>query len=109
MNELAVKFLISLALTLLLEMPASLLFHVRGKDLLLVILVNVLTNPAAVLVSTLTGDRFLIQIGIEAMVVLTEGWYYRSYGSGISRPYLCAAVCNLFSYTVGAAAGMLPG
>lgn len=107
MNELAVKFAVSLTLTLLLELPVSLLFHAGGRDLLLVFLVNVLTNPAAVLVSTLAGDVFFVQIIIEVVVIFVEGWYYRSYGRGIGHPYLCAAACNLFSYIVGVAAGML--
>ena len=96
MNELALKFALSLTLTLLLELPVSLLFRARGKDLLLVFLVNVLTNPAAVLVCVLTGDR-----------LLAEGWYYRTYGNGIRHPYRCAAACNLFSYITGAVLGIL--
>lgn len=101
MNEPGLKFAVSLGLTLLLEMPVSLLFHARGKDLLLVFFVNVLTNPAAVLVSMLTGDRILVQIVIETVVILVEGWYYRRYGGEIRYPYLCAACCNIFSYGVG--------
>ena len=101
MNELAVKFRISLALTWVLELPASFVLGVRGKDLLLVFLVNLLTNPAAVLASTLMRDGFLAQIFIETVVILVEGWYYETYGRSSRRPYLCAAVCNLFSYFIG--------
>ena len=107
MNELTLKFALSLTLTLLLELPVSLLFRARGKDLLMVFLVNVLTNPAAVLVCVLTGDRLLVKIGIEAVVILAEGWYYRTYGNGIRHPYRCAAACNLFSYITGAVLGIL--
>lgn len=107
MNELTVKFSVSLILTLLLELPVSYLFRVRGRDLLLVFLVNVLTNPVAVLVSTAAGDGLFVQFGIETVVIAVEGWYYRSYGSEIRHPYLCAVVCNLFSYIVGVAAGRL--
>ena len=107
MNELAVKFSVSLFLTLLLELPVSFLFRVRGKDLLLVFLVNVLTNPAAVLLSTLSGDGFFAQIAVETVVILVEGWYYRRYGGAIRQPYLCAVCCNIFSYGMGAVAALL--
>ena len=42
------RFSISLGLTLAVEVPLSLLFGVRKKGLLCVILANVLTNPATV-------------------------------------------------------------
>ena len=46
------SFLISFLLTLVLEYPIILLFRIqKKKDLLLVLLVNLLTNPAAVAIT----------------------------------------------------------
>lgn len=101
MNGLAVRLLVSLILTLLIEMPVSRLFKARGKELLLVLLVNILTNPAAVLLSALMGDGLQIQIFLEILVVLAEGYCYKKYGSYIKRPFLCAVCCNAVSYGFG--------
>lgn len=101
MNRLAVRFLVSLVLTLLIETPLSLLFKARGKELLLVALVNVLTNPAVVLLSAVMGDSLQIQIFPEILVILIEGYYYKKYGSYIEHPFLCALCCNSVSYGFG--------
>ena len=74
MNELFLKLVISLLLTLVTEFPVAFLFQAKGKDLLLVFLVNILTNPAVVLVSTLTGDRVSLQMILEGMAILAEGF-----------------------------------
>lgn len=91
----------SLCITLFCELPVSCLFHARGKDILLVILVNVLTNPAVVLISVWTGNRILIQVVLEVIAVGVEGFYYRKYSSNIRNVFLCSMCCNLFSYGAG--------
>ena len=45
MNSVIVSLLLSLALTLTVELSLSLLLKVRGKDLLIISLANLLTNP----------------------------------------------------------------
>ncbi|MGN0388750.1 MAG: hypothetical protein ACI4ER_08020 [Suilimivivens sp.] len=101
MNELFLKLVISLLLTLVTEFPMAFLFQARGKDLLLVFLVNILTNPAVVLVSTLTGDRIFVQIILEVIAVLAEGFYYNKYSIYMRKGFLCSFCCNLVSYGVG--------
>ena len=98
-------FGISLLLTLLVEGIVALLWGLRGKKYLcLVILVNVLTNPVAVLVYWLfqvyvTDNTILLQILIEIVVVLAEASIYRSFASDdrfyISRPVLFAFITLL--------------
>ena len=117
-------FGISLTLTLAIELPAAAVCGMRTKKgLLLVGLVNVLTNPPAVLLNLLarsTGKGFLrlqgadgrfwpvnlwAQIVIEAAVLLTEWLIYRSFAKDavwkIRRPFRLAAVTNACSYLGG--------
>ena len=101
MNEMFLKLVISLLLTLVTEFPVAFLFQAKGKDLLLVFLVNILTNPAVVLVSTLTGDRVSLQMILEGMAILAEGFYYNKYSTYMRKGFLCSFCCNLVSYGAG--------
>ncbi len=97
----------SLGLTLLLEFGTALIFRMRGRDLLLLLLTNILTNPAAVYINLLLSalfpdiSVFLWQIPLEAAVVLAEGSVYRKLSVSLSSPYLFAVAANAFSYGVG--------
>ncbi len=99
---------VSLLLTLLLELAFALLFRVRGKwDLTLVILANILTNPVVVLCHHLTRallPSFPIAVAtllLEAGAVLIEGLCYQRYSQRIPRPYLFSLAANGFSYGMG--------
>ena len=103
-------FGISLGLTLVIELLLALVLGVRGRGLLLVLLVNILTNPPAVLVAYLAGsrlpagDRIPFQIVIEGIVILIEGLIYRSFkGNGITfrYPVLLSLILNAVSYGTG--------
>jgi hypothetical protein len=106
-RELLIALAISLALTLVFEMS---FFYIVGKrnkkDLLLVIMVNVLTNPVVVLLYWLAyfytnWNTVIVLIPLEAFAVLTEGYYYRKYGQGFKRPFLFSFAANAFSFTLG--------
>jgi hypothetical protein len=76
------------------------------KDLLLVALVNVLTNPVVVLlywlaVTFLKWNKLVIILPLELSAVLAEGYYYSKYGCGFRRPYLFSAAANAFSFGAG--------
>lgn len=91
-------FAVSLGLTLMLELPVVLLWGVRGRrDLWLAVLVNVLTNPAVVLLHALGCPA----LPLEAAAIAVEGVCYRACGEDIRRPYLLALCANVFSYTAG--------
>ena len=98
---------ISLALTLVLETGFFLLTVKWNKnDLLLVILVNVVTNPVVVLLYWLaaryTGwNTVVVKIPLEVFAILTEGTYYRKYGRSFRQPYLFSVAANIFSFTAG--------
>ncbi|MDR0324503.1 MAG: hypothetical protein LBI19_00220 [Oscillospiraceae bacterium] len=101
MDGLYFALAVSLALTLLLEAGFFFLTGKRDrKDLLLLLLANVLTNPVVVLVFWLT----LWQPGkipLELSAVLAEGFLYQKYGRAFKRPYLFSLAANAFSYGAG--------
>jgi len=98
---------ISLGLTLLLEGLIALVAGVRDKkDLLLVCLVNVLTNPAVVLCYYLNSayigmNPIMVKVILEALAVLTEGMYYKKYSSGMSHPFWFSILANGVSFGAG--------
>ena len=107
MRELSGGLVISLALTLLLE---SIFFFVSGKrekkDYLLLILVNLLTNPITVMlyiiISTYTRiNPWLIKTALEIFVVLAEWQYYKKYAVNILNPLFFSIAANMFSFFMG--------
>ena len=103
------RFSISLGLTLVIEVPLSLLFGVRKKGLLYVILVNVLTNPATVFLLLLvrtfgTAELYYVwEIGLEFIVIVAEFFIYRAFREElpVKKPLLASVVLNLCSYGIG--------
>lgn len=90
-------FGISLGLTLLFELAVALCFGLGSRDrLILVILANILTNPAAVWLHWAVG---IPQIPIEIVVVLTEYYVYRKFY--IPRPLLFSLAANGVSWGLG--------
>lgn len=97
----------SLILTLVLETGFFLLSGKRGKkDLLLTVMVNILTNPAVVLLYWFAAlytdlNHAIIKIPLEVFAVLTEGYYYKKYGQEFKHPYLFSISANAFSFIIG--------
>ena len=83
----------ALALTLAAELLVAWLWGLRGRDLLLAGLVNVLTNPAVGLCHLLWPSP-LLAAGLELGAFAAEGLYYRRYGQNIPRPFLLSAAAN---------------
>ncbi len=86
--------LLSLLLTLLFELPFALAWGVRKRGLVLVILMNLLTNPAVVTLHYLTGLTLIWELA----AVVTEGFCCRGM---IRKPWLFALLINTFSYSMG--------
>ncbi len=107
MNDLLPILGISLGLTLFVEEAFAFITGIRsGKDLGLVFLVNLLTNPVAVMcyyyVTFCTDlNYFVIKIPIELVVIIIEGLYYRKYASSIHKPFLFSTWANIFSFGTG--------
>ena len=95
-------FLVSLAMTLAIELPISRGMGMRGRKLLLLVaLVNLLTNPAAVLLHWLGVPQIPIELG----VILLEGtvyfWFSCDDGWKISHPMRLSVVANAASWLLG--------
>lgn len=88
-------FALSLGLTLMIEVPIAWAWGLRGRELLTVLIANVMTNPLAVALH-LTG---IPQLPIELGVVLAEGFAYSRHFE--KRPWLLALVSNAISWGLG--------
>lgn len=100
-------FAISLFLTIILELGLGLILGIRTKDnILLLVLINIITNPVVVLIyyigrTILTQNLWCLTLVLEVSAVIVEGYYYHRYGRGVKQPWLLSAGLNLFSYSVG--------
>ena len=88
-------FLLSLGLTLLLELPIAYLWGLRGRQLLTVAAANVMTNPLAVALHLYGVPQLPIELG----VVIAEGFAYSLHFD--KRPWLLALVSNALSWGIG--------
>ena len=88
-------FALSLGLTLLFELPIAYAWGLRGRELVMVCIANLMTNPLAVALH-LWG---LPQIPIEIGVVLAEGFAYSRHFE--KHPWMLALVSNALSWGLG--------
>lgn len=99
--------MLSLFLTLLLEEGFALIFRVRSRrDLLLVALVNILTNPPLVFLHYITALYLppaapIILIILEITAVIVEWRCYFHYSDQIRHPFWFSLTANLFSFCLG--------
>lgn len=85
MAQILLSLLLSLTLTLIVELALALILKIRGRDLLIITLVNILTNPAVNFCYYWAAYRFsgqrliivLILIALEAAAVLIEFMFYK--------------------------------
>jgi len=98
---------LSLGLTVALEAGLYLATGKRSKkDLLLLVAVNVVTNPAVVLSFLLLDsftnwNRYAMLAPLELLAIMAEGRYYEKYGSVFRRPYLFSLAANALSFGFG--------
>lgn len=107
-NVLAQGLVISLLLTLILELGYALFWGIRDKhDLRLAVLVNVLTNPVVVFTVYFVRFRRLhvhygwVTLIMEVLAVVTEALLYRKHARTIRRPWLFSLSANAFSFAMG--------
>lgn len=97
----------SLLVTILLEELLAWLFGMhQKKNLLLVLLVNVLTNPLVVIcyylgISFIQCNSWYIKLVLEGMAVICEALYYQRYGEQIKHPWFLSILLNGFSFGSG--------
>lgn len=107
-NELPLIMLICLSSTIVIELIMSLLLGIRNKkDILNVILVNIMTNPLIVsILMYITYNRLfnttISIIILEILVVLTEGFTYKKVLTFDKiNPYVLSLILNISSYFIG--------
>lgn len=95
-------FAVSLLLTLLLEVPIAWCLGLRQKrELLLVLLINVLTNPEAVLLHWLGIPQLPIEVAVWVAEAVLYRWFSKDERWNIPHPVSLALCCNVFSYLMG--------
>ena len=107
-NELPLIMLICLISTIVIELIMSLLLGMRNKkDILNVILVNIMTNPLVVsILMYITYNRLfnttISIIILEILVILTEGFAYKKVLTFDKiNPYVLSLILNISSYFIG--------
>lgn len=99
---------ISLALTLVLEGIFGLIWGVNGKrDWLLLLLVNVVTNPIVVTLHYCVSSAWVFTAVLEVSAVLVEWLAYRKWGRSVRPAFLFSLCANCFSYFSGLLINML--
>lgn len=105
--EILQLLLLSLILTILIEVLFAWCYGVRDKkDYLLICLVNVLTNPPVVLIHTwllvaLSYGGFLAKLPLELLAIGIEATLYKKYAKQILNPVIFSIVANVFSFFIG--------
>lgn len=89
-----------LLMTLALELPIALLWGLRGKNLALCAVLNLLTNPLVNLIRLFLPMLWLVPV-LECAVIIAEGLLYRALGDGIRRPFCLSLTANLVSALLG--------
>ena len=97
-----------LMLTIILELLLSIILGLRKKDLVYVILVNILTNPLLNSITTFMYIKYLKNgyvisiIILEILALLTEGLIYKRvlYYQKIN-PFVLSLILNIFSFLMG--------
>lgn len=93
---------ISLALTLLLEGLFGLIWGIKGKrDWILLLLVNVVTNPIVVTLHYCVSTFWGFTIVLEVFAVVAEWLAYRKWGRSTGPALLFSLCANCFSYFSG--------
>jgi hypothetical protein len=108
---------VSLGITLFIEVLLAFILGLRTKkDLLLVALCNVLTNPSVVFLSIMAslflGKPLLILCTavLELLAFVTEAVIYRSFlKAGRLHPFLLSFILNLASFLTGVVINNLGG
>ncbi len=96
-----------LSLTLVLELFGAVVLGLRKRDLVTVILVNVVTNPLLVSVTTLIyvlhgrAAFYVSLIILEAAVFVSEGLLYKYALKPKINPFLLSLILNVFSALIG--------
>lgn len=103
--EYLISLSLALALTLAVEVPVCMLMGLRKKELLIVLLANVMTNPAVnvlyLLGRTYTPLPVVAVIAILEISAVVVEWIVYRLLTDARRPFLVSLVANAVSYGTG--------
>ncbi|MBR2603850.1 MAG: hypothetical protein IKE10_02400 [Bacilli bacterium] len=95
----------SLILTLLIELTISIVLGIKGKDLLRITFINIVTNVTLNIIVSLLYlvinnyvVFYIIVPILEIFVFLIEGTYFKKLNKSIISPYKLSLLLNGFSY-----------
>ena len=105
---LPIIMLISLVLTIVIEVIAGLLLRVRGwKNITHIILVNIITNPILVSVTHYTGlmfedyIKYIALAVLELLAIISEGIIYKKYLQYDKlNPFVLSFFLNFSSFAI---------
>lgn len=100
---------LALVVTILLEVLSALIIKIRdNKDIINIILVNVLTNPLLVSITYVIFLKFgeeiqkIVEAVMEITILIVEGILYKKYLKNDKiNPFLISFILNLSSYAIG--------
>ena len=107
-RDMPLVMLKSLIITLIIELVIAFILYYRKKDLINVLLVNILTNPLlngiVILINYYFGLKWrnISLIILEIIVFLIEGMIYQKYLEKRKiNGYLLSLILNLSSFVIG--------
>lgn len=106
-NDLPIIMIKCLLITIIIEVLISILLGLRKKDILNVILVNIVTNPLVVSIPVLINieyglfERHISLVILEVFALLFEFIIYKKYLNNKFKPFLLSLILNFSSYFVG--------
>ena len=107
-NEIPYYMARALICTILIETIVAFIIGYRKKDLINVILVNIMTNPIVFIVPVYFNvkygiiERNVVLLILEILALLSEGFVYKKYLSNKKiNPYVLSLILNLSSYLIG--------
>ncbi len=97
-----------LLITLIIECSVAFILKYRKKDLLNVLLVNILTNPIVTTIPVYFNVKYgvtsrnICLIVLELLVLIFEGFIYNKHITNRKiNPYLLSLILNASSYLIG--------
>lgn len=95
-----------LVLTILIELTIALILKTKKKDLLNIVLTNIITNPIVVVVPVYINitygliPRNISLLILEILTVFIEGFIYKKFNKN-NTPYRFSLILNISSFLVG--------
>lgn len=95
-------FTVSLVLTWLIELSVAVTMGLRGrKSIVLVLLVNLLTNPAAVLLCYLGIPQFPVELGVIGIEAFVYTVFSKDHRWKLPNPIALSVAANLAAWFAG--------